>query len=113
MNVTSGEYAPEVDEFAVAGLTMAPGVQVRAPRLATAPISMECRVAQIVPVGRGPHSVVFGEIVHFHVRDDVYDARTGRIDMHRLQPVGRLAGNQYAHIHDIFEMKRPNENYRG
>ena len=35
------------------------------------------------------------------------------IDMHRLQPVGRLAGNQYAHIHDIFEMKRPNENYRG
>jgi len=113
MNVTSGEYGPEVDEFALAGLTMAPGVQVRAPRLATAPISMECRVAQIVSVGRGPHSVVFGEIVYFHVRDDVYDARTGRIDMHRLQPVGRLAGNQYAHIHDIFEMKRPNENYRG
>jgi len=113
MNVTSGEYGPEVDEFAVAGLTMAPGVQVRAPRLATAPISMECRVAQIVSVGRGPHSVVFGEIVYFHVRDDVYDAATGRIDMARLKPVGRLAGHQYTYVHDIFEMKRPNENYRG
>jgi flavin reductase (DIM6/NTAB) family NADH-FMN oxidoreductase RutF len=113
MNATSGEYGPEVDEFALAGLTMAPGVHVRAPRLATAPISMECRVANIVPVGSGPHSVVFGEILCFHVRDDVYDAKTGRIDIHRLQPVGRLAGNQYAHIHDIFEMKRPNENYRG
>ena len=78
MNATSGEYAPEVDEFALAGLTSAPGVRVRSPRLLTAPVSLECRVAQIVAVGRGPHSVVFGEIVYFHVRDGVYDARTGR-----------------------------------
>jgi len=113
MNATSGEYPPEVDEFALAGLTMAPGVRVRAPRLLTAPISMECKVVQIVPVGHGPHSVVFGEIVYFHLRDDVYNAKTGRIDMHKLQPVGRLAGNQYAHVHDIFDMKRPNENYQG
>ena len=41
------------------------------------------------------------------MRDDVYDAATGRIDMARLKPLGRLAGQQYAHIHDIFEMKRP------
>jgi flavin reductase (DIM6/NTAB) family NADH-FMN oxidoreductase RutF len=113
MNATSGEYPPEVDEFALAGLEVGPGVMVRAPRLLSAPISMECRVVQIVPAGRGPHSVVFGEIVYFHVRDDVYDAATGRIDIRRLQPVGRLAGNQYSHIHDIFEMKRPNENYKG
>ena len=113
MNATSGEYPPEIDEFALAGLEVGPGVMVRAPRLLSAPISMECRVVQIVPAGRGPHSVVFGEIVYFHVRDDVYDAATGRIDIRRLQPVGRLAGNQYSHIHDIFEMKRPNENYKG
>ena len=43
MNLTSGEYPPEVDEFAVTGLTAAPGVKVRAPRLAEAPISLECR----------------------------------------------------------------------
>ena len=113
MNMTSGEYPPEVDEFALAGLTAAPGVKVRAPRLLEAPISLECRVDRIIPVGRGPHSLVLGEIVYFHVRDDVYDPRTGRIDMHRLRPVGRLAGNLYSHIHDIFEMKRPNERYAG
>ena len=44
MNLTSGEYPPEVDEFALTGLTAAPGVKVRAPRLAEAPISLECRV---------------------------------------------------------------------
>jgi flavin reductase (DIM6/NTAB) family NADH-FMN oxidoreductase RutF len=113
MNLSSGEYPPEVDEFALTGLTAAPGVRVRAPRVAQAPISLECRVSQIIPVGRGPHNLVLGEIVYFHVRDDVYDAATGRIDVARLKPVGRLAGHQYTYVHDIFEMKRPNENYRG
>ena len=107
MNRTSGEYPPEIDEFVLAGLTSLPGVKVRAPRVREAPISMECRVAQILRVGHGPHSLVLGEIVYFHLRDDVYDQKAGRIDMHRLKPVGRLAGEMYAHVHDLFEMKRP------
>lgn len=73
MNLTSGEYPPEVDQFGLAGLTSAPSVEVRAPRVLEAPISMECRVAQILRVGRGPHSLVLGEILHFHLRDHVYD----------------------------------------
>lgn len=111
MNLTSGEYAPDVDEFVLAGLTAAPSVKVQTPRVAEAPINLECRVAQIIPVGRGPHSLVLGEIVHFHVRDDLY--QDGRIDMHALRPLGRLAGHLYTHVHDIFEMKRPVENYAG
>jgi flavin reductase (DIM6/NTAB) family NADH-FMN oxidoreductase RutF len=113
MNLTSGEYLPEVDEFALAGLTATPSVKVRAPRVLEAPISMECRVAQILRVGRGPHSLVLGEILHFHIRDDVYDRGTGRIDMQRLKPVGRLAGQMYTHVHDLFEMQRPDANYAG
>ena len=107
MNLTSGEYPAEVDEFALTGLTAAPGVKVRAPRLVEAPISLECRVDRIISIGRGPNTLVIGEIVYFHVRDELYDPSTGRIDMHELKPVGRLAGNLYSHIHDIFEMKRP------
>jgi hypothetical protein len=53
------------------------------------------------------------QIVYFHVRDDLYDATTGRLDMHRLRPVGRLAGQLYTHVHDIFEVKRPSAGYRG
>jgi len=113
MNLTSGEYASEVDEFALTGLTAAPGIKVKAPRVAEAPISMECQVVQMLPVGHGPHSLVLGEIVYFHIRDDLYDPATGRIDMQRLHPVGRLAGNLYTHVHDIFEMKRPVEHYAG
>ena len=111
MNLTSGEYPPEVDEFEVAGLAVAPAARVQPPRVAEAPIAMECRLDRIVPVGRA--KLVLGRIVYVHVRDGLYDAATGRLDMHRLRPVGRLAGNLYTHVHDIFEMKRPNADYRG
>ena len=113
MNLTSGEYPPEVDEFAVTGLTAAPGVKVKAPRVAEAPVNLECRVVQLLPVGHGPHALVLGEIVQFHIRDDLYNPHTGRIDMYNLHPVGRLAGELYTHVNDIFEMKRPVGNYRG
>ena len=102
-----------MDEFLVARLTAAPGVRVKAPRVATAPISLECRVSQIVRVGRGPHSVVFGEIVYLHIRDGLYDEATGRIDVGALRPVGRLAGHMYSRTRDLFELKRPNPHYRG
>ena len=113
MNVTSGDYAADVDEFTKAGLEAASSVKVRAPRVAAAPVSMECRLARVIPVGNLPHHLIVGEIVHMHVRDDVYDPATGRLDMHRLKPVGRLAGHLYTHVHDIFEMKRPAVDYKG
>jgi flavin reductase (DIM6/NTAB) family NADH-FMN oxidoreductase RutF len=113
MNVTSGDYPPDVDEFELAGLAAAPSVQVKPPRVAAAPISMECRVVRILPVGNLPHHLVIGQVVHLHVRDDVHDPATGRIDMRRLRPVGRLAGQLYTHVHDIFEMTRPTAGYKG
>ncbi|HEX6210753.1 MAG TPA: flavin reductase family protein [Methylomirabilota bacterium] len=113
MNVTSGDYPAEVDEFARAGLTAAASAKVKAPRVAAAPVSMECRLARIIRVGNLPHHLIMGEIVHMHVRDDVFDPATGRLDIRRLKPVGRLAGHLYTHVHDIFEMKRPAVDYKG
>jgi flavin reductase (DIM6/NTAB) family NADH-FMN oxidoreductase RutF len=111
MNLTSGDFPAEVDEFLVTKLTPVPSAVVKAPRVAEAPINMECRVVQILPVGKA--NLVLGRIVRWHVRDDVYDPATGRLDMHRLKPVGRLCGNLYSHVHQIFEMKRPSPDYRG
>jgi len=112
MNLSSGDFPPEVDEFSVTKLTAVPSALVKAPRVAEAPINMECRLVQVLPVGKKAN-LVLGQVVQWHVRDDVYDAATGRLDMHRLRPVGRLCGNLYSHIHQIFEMKRPNPDYRG
>ena len=114
MNVTSGDYPPEVDEFAQAGLVTAPERQGegaarggRADQHGVPPPARSSRSAIC------QSNLVIGRIVHLHLRDDVYDPAGGRIDMHRLRPVGRLAGNLYTHVHDIFEMKRPSNSYKG
>lgn len=106
MNATSCDYPYGTDEFELAGLRTAPSKLVRPPRVAEAPIAFECRLSQTLTLGRDEEYVLlFGEVVAFYVRDDLYD--NGRIDHARLQPVGRLAGNAYSRQGEIFELVRP------
>lgn len=106
MNLTSGEYPPEVDEFALAGLTAVPGDIVGAPMVAEAKANLECRVTQIIEVGSPPGAaVVFGEVLRFHIRPEVLDGT--RVDHEALRAVGRMAGDGYTTTRDRFEMPRP------
>jgi flavin reductase (DIM6/NTAB) family NADH-FMN oxidoreductase RutF len=107
MNRTSGDYPYGMSEFEIAGVTPAASQLVRPPRVAEAPSALECRLAQTVNLGQAPHGnlLLFGEVVSFYVRDDLY--ANGRIDAARLRPLGRLAGNQYLKPGEIFEMIRP------
>jgi len=107
MNLTSGEYPAEIDEFALSGLTPAPSLKVKPPRVAESPTSMECILHQVVVVGNPPKQVgiVVGEIVQFRIREDLYE--NGRINPYALDAIGRMAGDSYATTREIFEMKRP------
>ena len=107
MNATAAEVEAGVDEFELAGLTPGPSIEVKAPRVAEARASFECRVTQFVELGRAPSTnvVVFGEVVRFHVNDEVLDGT--RIDHAALDAVGRMAGNGYATTRERFELIRP------
>ena len=48
--------------------------------------------------------IVIGTVVLFHVDDSVF--QDGRINLESLNPVGRLAGNNYTRITDTFESIR-------
>lgn len=108
MNLTSTELPAEVNEFAVANLLTTPSVAVRPPRVAASPIHYECQVAHIIDLGdqEGAGSVVIGRVVHLHVDERVL-LNGDKIDLGSLKPIGRLAGNRYCRVTDIFEMVRP------
>jgi flavin reductase (DIM6/NTAB) family NADH-FMN oxidoreductase RutF len=108
MNLTAGEYPADVDEFELARLTPAPSVVVHPPRVAESLIQFECKLTQIVEVSDQPGggSVVIGRIVYIHVHDDVLIG-TDKIDIAKLQPIGRLAGTSYTRVNDIFDIVRP------
>lgn len=107
MNVTSGNYPPDVNEFDVAGVTPGQGVVIGAPLVAEARASFECRVVDIVRVGTlpMPGNIVIGEVLRFHVREDLLDGT--RVDQHGLEAVGRMGGPHYTRTRDIFSMERP------
>jgi flavin reductase (DIM6/NTAB) family NADH-FMN oxidoreductase RutF len=107
MNLCSPEFAPEIDEFAVSGLTPAPSEVVRPPRVAESPVNMECRLVQVVHVSPKPlgGSIVLGEVVRFHVADELFEDY--RIDPDRLRPIGRMGGPTYTRTTDRFNMERP------
>jgi flavin reductase (DIM6/NTAB) family NADH-FMN oxidoreductase RutF len=106
MNRSSAELQPGESEFDFAGLTPEPSIEVKAPRVAEAKASFECRLTRTVEIGDPvANTVVFGEVIRFHVDDDVLDGT--RVDFEVLDAVGRLAGNGYATIRDRFDMVRP------
>jgi flavin reductase (DIM6/NTAB) family NADH-FMN oxidoreductase RutF len=112
MNLCSGEYPPEVDEFNVSGLTPLPSDLVRPSRVAESPVQMECRLNQIVEISTKPlgGSMVFGEIVRFHLRDGLLRdglASGSKIDPDKLDAIGRMGGPTYTRTRDRFDLTRP------
>ena len=107
MNLTSPEYPPEVDEFVVSGLTPLPSDLVRPARVAESRASMECSLVQVVHVSPKPlgGSIVLGEVLRFHVADELFDSY--RIDPDLLRAVGRMGGPTYARTTDRFNLERP------
>ena len=106
MNICAIDYPLGVNEIAEAGFTTLASKKVRPPRIAEAPIALECRLLQILELGRVPYTVVIGEIVYFHYHEGVVDEQF-HVDVAKVNPIGRLAGRGgYTRITDSFEMPR-------
>ena len=103
MNDTAIDFPAEVDEFESAGLTPVPGDLVSPPRVKESPVNMECKLLQVVPVGEDG-ALVIGEIVRFHVSEDVL--KDGKIDSDLLKLVGRMGGFEYTRTRDRFILPR-------
>jgi flavin reductase (DIM6/NTAB) family NADH-FMN oxidoreductase RutF len=107
MNATAAQVPPEVDEFELSGLTPIASELIKPPRVAESHVHMECRLMQTVQVSDKPGggTLVLGEVVRFHVREDLIE--DFRIDPDKLRAIGRMAGSTYARTTDRFELERP------
>ncbi|MCC7275249.1 MAG: flavin reductase family protein [Alphaproteobacteria bacterium] len=107
MNVCAVDFPPGENELQAAGLTAVASTKVTAPRIAEAPVSLECRKFALVEIGPRGRSILVGEVVHLHVRDDaVTDPVRLHVDPGRLDIVGRLGGFGYVRTTERFDMKR-------
>jgi flavin reductase (DIM6/NTAB) family NADH-FMN oxidoreductase RutF len=107
MNATAAQVPPEVDEFELSGLTPIPSELIKPARVAESHVHMECRLRQVVEVSDQPGggSLVLGEVLRFHVREDFIE--NFRIDPDKLHAIGRMAGSTYTRTTDRFDLERP------
>lgn len=105
-NATCGLFPRNVDEFGV-GFTKAPCVKVPAPRVEESAVSLECVVKHKIDIGNS--TVVLAEVVAFHVQEELLDLSHTHpsVKFEGYRPVSRLNGNNYGHVTEWYEIKRP------
>jgi flavin reductase (DIM6/NTAB) family NADH-FMN oxidoreductase RutF len=115
MNQSCAAVGPEVDEFALSGLTAVASRIIAVPRVQESPVSFECKLTQIVQLKRAdqalvPSWLVLGEVVAVHIatwllKDGVYDTAAA-------EPILRGGGPaDYFQISEAgkFKMFRPQD----
>jgi flavin reductase (DIM6/NTAB) family NADH-FMN oxidoreductase RutF len=107
MNESSVDAPAEVDEFDYAGLESAPSVVVKPPRIASSPVSFECRKYAALDIGR--QTVILGEILMAHIKDEfVSNPERFHLDTPAMKLIGRTHGSGwYVRNSDRFQVDRP------
>lgn len=100
---SSVEFPADVSEIEELGLETLASERIRPPRVARAPIAMECRFRQCIEFGETRSRLIVGEVVLFHIRDDLL--RAGKIATEALDPIARIAGPNYARLGEIYTLK--------
>ena len=107
MNLSSGAYEKETDEFDLAGIERVACDTIACSRVAGAPANLECKLTKIVDLPGEANILVLGEVTGIHLRDDCM--RDGMFDVTTFQPLARLGYKDYTRVTELFSLTRPGE----
>lgn len=112
VSLASVEFPKGVNEFIKAGFAEEKSFMVKPPRVKESPVSFECKVNQVVPLGSegGAGNLVICEVLLMHIQEDILDGE-GRIDPQKLDAVARMGRDFYcrANADNIFIVPKPGE----
>lgn len=108
MNLCSVDAPRNVSEIDYAGIATLPSVIVAPPRIASSPVSFECRKVAALDIG-AMQTVIIAEVLMAHVRDAfVSDPERVHLDTPAMKLIGRThGGGWYVRNSDAFQMERP------
>jgi len=106
MVATSASLPHGESELAITGLTATESISIKAPRIAEAPVSFECREWATLEIGS--NRMVVGTVHYAHIRDGIFDPETLHLKPEAFLPVGRMAApDWYCRTSNQYEIKRP------
>ncbi|RLD19920.1 MAG: flavin reductase family protein [Bacteroidetes bacterium] len=112
VSLSSTEYDKGVNEFVKAGFTEEASEKITPPRVKESPVSYECVVKDIQPMGSegGAGNLVVCEVVLIHIDEAILD-KNNKIDPHKIDSVARMGGDWYCRVdsNNIFEVAKPQQ----
>ena len=84
----------DFDKFAECGLSAEKSNIVAAPSIGEAPISIECRVKDIVALGS--HDMFIAEVVSVAVDEQYIDPKTGKLDLAKAKLIAYAHGEYFS-----------------
>ena len=80
-------------KFMETGLTPVRGTKVSAPMIKEAPVSLECKVQKVVPLGT--HDMFVAEVLAVHADDALFNRKTDALELQRANLVTYSHGHYY------------------
>jgi flavin reductase (DIM6/NTAB) family NADH-FMN oxidoreductase RutF len=109
MNISAAAVPADESEFDLARLEQAASSQIKVPRVALAPVALECRLAKLQPYPPENPSceVIFAEVLAIYINPTLLDAN-GMPDPYKMDLISRIGGSGYSRVAaDIFQLARP------
>ncbi|WP_329123202.1 flavin reductase family protein [Streptomyces sp. NBC_01353] len=102
INATATDFPRGVSEFDACGVEREPSLRVKPPRVAHAPVALECELHSTLRIGDS--TVVFGRVVHAAVDESVMV--DGHPEITLMRPLTRLGRNEWGTLGGIQEIAR-------
>lgn len=111
MSLASCEFPRGTNEFVKAGFTEEPATLVKPPMVKESKVKMECRVAEVKPLGTegGAGNLVICEVLRMHIAEELLDENK-KLDQRKINHVARLGGDWYCVVNEanLFQVAKPN-----
>lgn len=111
VSLASCEFPKGINEFEKAGFTQLPATLVKPPMVKESLVNMECKVAEVKPLGTegGAGNLVICEVLRMHIDDSLLDENK-KIDQRKIRHVARLGGDWYCVVNEqnLFQVEKPN-----
>jgi flavin reductase (DIM6/NTAB) family NADH-FMN oxidoreductase RutF len=93
-------FPPDVSEVQVVGFSTAPSNAIKPPRIAEAPVALECTLFEKLET---PSRHIFiGRVLWMHARDDLIDLERYRVRLQNYFPIARFGASFYTRTRDRF-----------
>lgn len=106
MVATAVQYPANVSEAAMLGLDLCPSAKIAPPRLACAPVALECRKTMALSLSP-ERSIMIGEAIALSAREGLIDVERNYVNWEGHYPTARLFGDKYARLVETEPMNIP------